>query len=135
MPIVAVNGGGNTPQGVNDGDVDGRDFLVWQRGGSPLETGGVSVAGGDVNGGDEGPDLLVGVTGSDIFNFQPQLTSEPTAPEAGKHEGTRDWIKVESWGLADPLGDPVTYTYTVSNPSTAYDDQPAVQDTGLLLPY
>ena len=31
MPIVAVNGGGNTPQGVNDGDVDGRDFLVWQR--------------------------------------------------------------------------------------------------------
>jgi hypothetical protein len=54
MTIVAVNGGGNTPNGVpsvpredkfdftteptmiagdfdNDGDVDGRDFLVWQR--------------------------------------------------------------------------------------------------------
>ena len=71
----------------------------------------------------------------DTFDFQPQFTSEPTAPEAGKHEGARDWIKVESWGLADPPGDPVTYTYTVSNPSTAYDDQPAVQDTGLLLPY
>ena len=35
MPIVQVNGGGNTPQGVDDGDVDGRDFLAWQRGDSP----------------------------------------------------------------------------------------------------
>ena len=35
MPIVQVNGGGNTPQGVDDGDVDGRDFLAWQRGDLP----------------------------------------------------------------------------------------------------
>ena len=41
MPIVAVNGGGNTPQGVNDGDVDGRDFLVWQRQYGTSETGGL----------------------------------------------------------------------------------------------
>ena len=128
MPIVQVNGGGNTPQGVDDGDVDGRDFLAWQRGDSPSSNEIVVTKVTDVS-----STLLFG--DGDTFDFQPQFTSEPTAPEAGKHEGTRDWIKVESWGLADPLGDPVTYTYTVSNPSTAYDDQPAVQDTGLLLPY
>ena len=129
MPIVAVNGGGNTPQGVNDGDVDGRDFLVWQRGGSPSKPGPLrsrTLASAS---------RTLASSLRDTFDFQPQFTSEPTAPEAGKHEGARDWIKVESWGLADPPGDPVTYTYTVSNPSTAYDDQPAVQDTGLLLPY
>jgi hypothetical protein len=31
----------------------------------------------------------------DIFNFQPQFTTEPTAPEAGG--GHKDWIIVESY--------------------------------------
>ena len=37
----------------------------------------------------------------DTFNFQPQLTSEPTAPEAGEPSGHKDWIKVESFQFAD----------------------------------
>ena len=71
MPIVAVNGGGNTPQGVNDGDVDGGDFLVWQRGGSPLETGAFEIK--DFSFGVENPTTI----GGDTFDFQPELTSEP----------------------------------------------------------
>jgi hypothetical protein len=71
MTIVAVNGGGNTPNGVpsvpredkfdftteptmiagdfdNDGDVDGRDFLVWQRGSTP-DDGDASITDGTSN--------------------------------------------------------------------------------------
>ena len=50
-----------------------------------VQTGGVVVASGDVNGDDGKPDLLVGRSGSDwTLDFQPQLTTEPTAPEAFK---------------------------------------------------
>ena len=52
-------------------EVDGRDFLAWQRQSDTSETGGVSVAGGDVD--------------------------------------------------AAALGDPITFTYTVTNTSSAYE--------------
>ena len=66
---------------------------------------------------------------------EPQFTTEPTAPQAGG--GHKDWIIVESCQFADAgadgkgyvltsiqhsateesqLGDPVTFTFTVSNP-------------------
>ena len=69
MTIVAVNGGGNTPQGDNNGDVDGRDFLVWQRGGLASRNRA------------ENKDLISSfenatTIGVDTFDFQPQLTSE-----------------------------------------------------------
>jgi prepilin-type processing-associated H-X9-DG protein len=47
----------------------------------PGFAGGVRVASGDVNGDDDKPDLLVGRSGSDwTLDFQPELTTEPTAP-------------------------------------------------------
>ena len=112
MTIVAVNGGGNTPQGDNDGDVDGRDFLVWQRGDSPSPSEIVVTKVTDVS------STLLFREG-DTFNFQPELTSEPTAPEAGKHEGARDWIILESC----QLGDPVTFTATVRVDLSAYEGE------------
>ena len=116
MPIVAVNGGGNTPQGVNDGDVDGRDFLVWQRGGSPLETGAFEIK--DFSFGVENPTTI----GGDTFEFKPELTSEPTAPEPGK--GREDWIKVESWQLADTGDDGVRDVLVGADGSDIFNFQP-----------
>ena len=138
-------------------DHDAADFVAWQRGdaiGDPITftvtisnpssatafpgfAGGVRVASGDVNGGDNEPDRLVGVSGSDwTFDFQPQLTSEPTAPQAGG--GHNDWIILESCQFADnagadgkateesqfgdPPGTPITYTVTIHPEPDAHDD-------------
>jgi hypothetical protein len=81
MAIVAVNGGGNNPQGsyantftcipassTGDGDVDGRDFLIWQRSLGTAESKFASETGpsdGSVAPGDETVGLLGAVSASD----------------------------------------------------------------------
>ena len=67
--------------------------------------GGVVVASSDVNGDDDKPDVLIGHSGGDwTLDFQPQLTTEPTAPEDG---ATKVYAK------------PLTFTATITTP---YDD-------------
>jgi hypothetical protein len=81
MAIVAVNGGGNIPQGdyantftcipvsnTGGGDVDGRDFLIWQRGLGATESELASETGlsdNSVEPRDETADLLGSMSASD----------------------------------------------------------------------
>ena len=79
-------------------------------------------------------------------HFQPQFTTEPTAPQAGG--GHEDWIIVESYqflhngddGVRDVLVGVSGLDWNLSpDTMTAGPDGnlglAAVQDTGLLLPY
>ena len=83
-------------------------------------------------GDDAQPDVLVGADGSDTFNFQPELTSEPTAPEAGK---------VSRYGDDRLMSDVISFEIDPTNPNDLLatpgpDDNvglPAAD--GLLLPY
>jgi hypothetical protein len=105
MPIVAVNGSGNTPQGV---DAPPPSRLMLKEDGAYVFDGTQLAAGAGQDAPSINEIVVTKVTDvsstllfreGDTFDFQPQLTSEPTAPQAGG--GHKDWIKVESFQFAD----------------------------------
>jgi hypothetical protein len=90
--------------------------------------------------------LVVAQVTDDTFDFKPELTTEPTAAEpASTDKDHADWVMILTFDHADGSiddlavdptetpADPITFTYTVRNTSSAYEGSHAL-DQDVLIP-